>query len=41
MVLGPLTLEIRTFGTHTQVLELLCRGSTYLATILLDLLVKT
>jgi hypothetical protein len=39
--LGPLTLEISTFDTHTQVFRLLCWDPTYLATTLIDLLVKT
>jgi hypothetical protein len=40
-VLGPLTLEISTLGTQTQVFEPLCLPPTYLATTLSDLLVST
>jgi hypothetical protein len=40
-VLGPLTLETSTLGTQTQVFDPLCLPPTYLATTLLDLLVKT
>ena len=40
-VLGPLSLDTRTLGTQTQVLEPLCLPPTYLATTLPDLLVKT
>jgi hypothetical protein len=39
--LGPFTLETSTLGNQTQVFEPLCLAPTYLATILLDLLVKT
>jgi hypothetical protein len=41
MVLGPLTLDTRTLGTQTQILDPLCLPPTYLATTLPDLLVKT
>jgi hypothetical protein len=40
-VLGPFTLETSTLGTQTQVFGLLCLPPTYLATIFLDLLVRT
>jgi hypothetical protein len=40
-VLGPFTLETSTLGTQTQVFGLLCLPPTYLATTLLDLLVRT
>jgi hypothetical protein len=41
MVLGPFTLETSTLGTQTQVFGLLRLPLTYLATMLLDLLVRT